>query len=219
MGFNMLFYIIFGTNLLTGGPVPVSVFLPILEFRRKGIPNGVQTEQNFHDDFSWTRRQPGDLECKSEERRGGHKGGGRAPRPCGPLDDPLTQIFLLYILKYPKNYQGSHETTFPLPQPSVPVRSHLGAFSRDLSEGDSIMEGFYINSIALPMKRGQFTTDLRVHSQQLDGLFSLFNLQYKVLLDVLGDLFDVILFAVCLLRSDEFWFMIKIIYEQYLILL
>ena len=26
MGFNMLFYIIFGTNLLTGGPVPVSVF-------------------------------------------------------------------------------------------------------------------------------------------------------------------------------------------------
>ena len=26
MGFNMLFYIIFGTNLLTEGPVPVSVF-------------------------------------------------------------------------------------------------------------------------------------------------------------------------------------------------
>ena len=26
MGFNMLFYIIFGTNLLTGGPVPVAVF-------------------------------------------------------------------------------------------------------------------------------------------------------------------------------------------------
>ena len=26
MGFNMLFYIILGTNLLTGGLVPVSVF-------------------------------------------------------------------------------------------------------------------------------------------------------------------------------------------------
>ena len=26
MGFNMLFYIIFGTNLLTESPVPVSVF-------------------------------------------------------------------------------------------------------------------------------------------------------------------------------------------------
>ena len=56
MVFNMLFYIISGTNLLTGGPVPIFVFLPILEFRRKGIPNGVQTEWNFCDDLSWTRR-------------------------------------------------------------------------------------------------------------------------------------------------------------------
>ena len=31
MAFNMLFYIIFGTNLLTGGPV--IVFFPILVFR------------------------------------------------------------------------------------------------------------------------------------------------------------------------------------------
>ena len=44
MGFNKLFYIIFGTNLLTEGPVPVSVFFPILEFCIKGIQNGVQTE-------------------------------------------------------------------------------------------------------------------------------------------------------------------------------
>ena len=44
MGFNMLFYIIFGTNLLTEGPVPVFVFLHILEFCRKGISNGVQME-------------------------------------------------------------------------------------------------------------------------------------------------------------------------------
>ena len=29
MGFNVLFYIIFGTNLLTRALVPVSVFLPI----------------------------------------------------------------------------------------------------------------------------------------------------------------------------------------------
>ena len=55
MGFNMHFYIIFGTNLLTQSPVPV----PVFEFRGKGIPTGVQTE-NIRDDFSWTRRQPGD---------------------------------------------------------------------------------------------------------------------------------------------------------------
>ena len=37
----------------------------------------------------------------------------------------------------------------------------------------------------------------------------IYSMQYKVLLDVLGDLFDVILFAVCLLRSDELW-----VYDQ-----
>ena len=47
MGFNMLFYIIFGTNLLTGGPVTVAVFLPISVFRRKGISNGVQMDETF----------------------------------------------------------------------------------------------------------------------------------------------------------------------------
>ena len=56
MGFNMLFYIIFGTNLLTEGPVRVAVFLPILVFRRKGTSNGIQMEQNLHEDLSWNKR-------------------------------------------------------------------------------------------------------------------------------------------------------------------
>ena len=80
-------------------------------------------------------------------------GEGAPPRPCAPLGHPLTKIFLLYILKYPKNFQGSHKTTFPPPQPSVPMRSHVGAFSGILSEGDSITEGLYINTIASLMKR------------------------------------------------------------------
>ena len=46
MGFVIHFYIIFGTNLLTGGPTQIAVFLPILVFRRKGIikwsPNGMK---------------------------------------------------------------------------------------------------------------------------------------------------------------------------------
>ena len=127
------------------------------------------------------------------------------PHPRGPLAAPPTYFFRLYILLYPENIQGSHGTTFPPPQSSVPVRSHLGAFSGDLPEGESITEGFYINTIASPMMCEQFTTDLRVHSYQLDGFFSLFGSQYKVLLDLLGDLFDVTLFAVCLSRSDELW--------------
>ena len=57
------------------------------------------------------------------------------------------------------------------------------------------MEGLYINLAALPMMCELFTTDLQVHSYYLDGFFSLFDLQYNVLLDVLGVLFDVITFC------------------------
>ena len=49
------------------------LFFLVLEFRRKGISNGVQTEWNLRDDFSWTRRQPGDSEIKSEDPQGSHK--------------------------------------------------------------------------------------------------------------------------------------------------
>ena len=144
-------------------------------------------------------------------QRGGHgaggraQGGRRAPQPRGPLVAPPTYFFRLYIRIYPQNIQEHHETLFPPPQPSVPMRSHIGAFSGALPEGESITEGFYINTIASPMMFEQFTTDLRVNSYQLDSFFSLFGSQYKVLLDSLGDLFDVILFAVCLSRSNELW--------------
>ena len=73
------------------------------------------------------------------------------PHPHGPLAAPPTYFFLLYISIYPKNIQEHHETLFPLQQPSVPVRSHLGAFSGAPPEGESITEGFYINTIASPM--------------------------------------------------------------------
>ena len=78
MGFIIHFYIIFGTNLLTRGPVPVAVFLPISVFRRKGISNGIQMERNLREDLCWNKRNPGDLEWKSERQQGGHEAGGRA---------------------------------------------------------------------------------------------------------------------------------------------
>src|SRR3954465_1201458 len=46
LGFIIHFYIIFGTNLLTGGPAQICCFFPISVFRRKGISNGVETERN-----------------------------------------------------------------------------------------------------------------------------------------------------------------------------
>ena len=47
------------------------------------------------------------------------------------------------------------------------------------------------------------------HRRLGDGFFSLFDSQYQVLLDLLGHLFNVTLFAVCLSRSNELW-----VYDQ-----
>jgi len=47
MGFNMHFYIIFGTNLLTEGPVQIAVFLPISVFRGKVISNGMKPSRGY----------------------------------------------------------------------------------------------------------------------------------------------------------------------------
>ena len=70
MGFILHIYIIFGTNLLTGGPAHIAVFLPISVFRRKGISNGVQTEWNLRGRYFWNKSDPESLECKSRSSRG-----------------------------------------------------------------------------------------------------------------------------------------------------
>ena len=77
-GFIIHFYIIFGTNLLTGGPAHIAVFLPILVFRRKGISNGVQMERNLRESYFWNRSNLGNLECKPGNLQRGHKIGGHA---------------------------------------------------------------------------------------------------------------------------------------------
>ena len=79
MGFILHIYIIFGTNLLTGGPSRIAVFLPISVFRRKGISNRVQTEWNLRERYFWNKSDPESLECKLRKLRGPHEIGGRAP--------------------------------------------------------------------------------------------------------------------------------------------
>ena len=83
MGFNMLFYIIFGTNLLTGGLVLVSVFFCLFQCF---VEKEYQTEQNLREDLSWNKRKPGDLEWKSGTPRGGREAGGRAPTLVSPTE-------------------------------------------------------------------------------------------------------------------------------------
>ena len=157
LGFIIHFYIIFGTNLLTGGPAQNCYFLPISEFHRKRISNGVQTEWNLRERDFRNERDPEDLDPTSRHQPGGHEVGGAptppgcALHPRGPHVAPPTYFFLLYIPTDPQTTRDGAKNLIPLPQPSVPVRSHLGAFSRAPPEGASITEGFYINTIASPM--------------------------------------------------------------------
>ena len=75
-----------------------------------------------------------------------------APLPRGPPAAPPTYSFLLYIPTYPQTIRTGAKNLIPPPQPSVPVRSHLGACSGAPPEGASITEGFYTNTIASPME-------------------------------------------------------------------
>ena len=166
MGFVIHFYIIFGTNLLTGGLAQIAVFLPISEFRRKRMSNGVQMEWNLRERDFRNKRDPEDLEFTSRNQPGEHEAGGRAyPPGCtlhprGAHVAPLTYFFLLYIPTYPQTNRSIHENLIPLPQPSVPTRSHLGAYSWAPPEGALITEGFYIITIVLVAICAKFSSCL-----------------------------------------------------------
>ena len=119
----------------------------------KRSPNGMKPSGELFLEQTQSRRLGVDVKETMRKPRGrvARPGGRRAPHPRGPLVAPLTDFFRLYILIYPKNIRENHETLFPPPQPSVPVRSHLGAFSGTPPEGDSIMEGS--TSTLLPFLR------------------------------------------------------------------
>ena len=132
MGFIVHFYIIFGTNPRPSANCCFFAYFSVSQQRNiKRNPNGMKPSGELF----WNKRDLEDLEWTSRKQRGGHEAGRRAqggrhsPHPRGPLVAPLTDFLRLYILIYPENIREHHETLFPPPRPSVPVRSHLGTFS------------------------------------------------------------------------------------------
>ena len=70
MGFIIPFYIIFGTNLLTGGPVPVSVFAYFSVSQKRNIkwnPNGMKPSRGYFLEQTQSRRLG--VEVKEATRR------------------------------------------------------------------------------------------------------------------------------------------------------
>ena len=70
MGFIMHFYIIFGTNLLTEGPMQIAVFLPTSVFRRKGISNGMKPSGELFLEQTQSRRLGVDVKEATRKPRG-----------------------------------------------------------------------------------------------------------------------------------------------------
>ena len=75
----MLFYMIFGTNLLTLRLVPVSVFFLVFEFYRKGIPKRVQLTCQFLMIFYGPKEAPGVKELGQKNPELSMRVGGALP--------------------------------------------------------------------------------------------------------------------------------------------
>ena len=120
MGFTLHFYIIFGTNLLTGGPARIAVFFAYFSVSKKRnikrSPNGMKPSGAWFLEQTWSRGLG--VQVKKQSRR---PQGWRAPPLLGaplsrgPLGRPPTYFFLLYIPMYPENIRGDHEKLFPTP--------------------------------------------------------------------------------------------------------
>ena len=158
MGFTLHFYIMFWTNLLTGGPARIAVFFAYFSVSKKRnikrSPNGMKPSGAIFLEQTWSRRLGEDVKQQRRRPRGCPVrpfGDGNAPHPRGPLEHPPTWFFLLYIPMYPETIKEHHENLIPPPQPSVSARSHLGAFVGAPPEGESTTKGLYIISKASPM--------------------------------------------------------------------
>ena len=131
MVFIMHFYIIFGTNLLTQGPVQIVVFSYFCVSRKRNIkqnPTGMRPSGAWFLEQTWSRGLGVDVKKRTRGPRGRRRAypPGHALPPHGPLVAPPTYSFLLYIPTYPQTTRYGAKTLIPPPQPSVPVRSHFG---------------------------------------------------------------------------------------------
>ena len=84
LGFIFHFYIIFGTNLLTGGPAQNCCFFAyfIVSDKRniKRSPNGIKYSGTWFSHRTWSR----DLDPTPRHQRSGHEGGGAPPASWAP---------------------------------------------------------------------------------------------------------------------------------------
>ena len=123
LGFIFHFYIIFGTNLLTGGPTQNCCFCLFQCFeeteyqtepKRNKIFGNVIFSPNVIQE-TWTLLQG----IKEVVTRVGDAPPRARPLPRGPLIAPPAYFFLLYIHTYPQTIRTGAKNLIPPPQLSV----------------------------------------------------------------------------------------------------
>ena len=117
MGFTIHFYIIFGTNLLTGGPAQIAVFFAYFSVSKKRnikrSPNGMKPSGAIFLEQTQSRRLGVDVKKKTRKPRGRRvrpRGVGAPPTLLGPswLHRPTSSSYI--YLHTPKT---SRSTTKP----------------------------------------------------------------------------------------------------------
>ena len=137
MGFNMLFYIIFGTNQLTRGPVPVSVFFAYFRVsQKKNIkrsPNGMKPSRGSFLDRTQSRRLGVEVWNSTRRPRGWWaRPGGQARHPPSWAPRSSTDVLLPPIYsqisqnhqREPRNHFSTAATFCTREIPSVDLFRH-----------------------------------------------------------------------------------------------
>src|SRR3954468_3052525 len=97
LGFIIHFYIIFGTNLLTGGPAQICCFFCLFQcFEEKEYQTDSKRNEINWRSYFWKESYRMDLDPTSGKEGGAHEGGG-APLPRGAPEAPPTYFLHPYI--------------------------------------------------------------------------------------------------------------------------
>ena len=158
LGFIIHFYIIFGTNLLTGGPAQICCFMPISVFRGKGISDGVKTERNQLEKLILEGNQPDGLGVHARGVPGCPRGW-RAPPWVRPLPreqpgGPPMYTLHPYIPTYPKTSSTEIRSGVPPPEASIATENQSRPVLAPCQRGQSLYGGHLHHPGALHDEEG-----------------------------------------------------------------
>ena len=135
LGFIIHFYIIFGTNLLTGGPAQICFFFAYFSVLKKRNIKRSRNGMKSTGEVIFERKATGWIWTPRQERREVPTRVGARPRPRGAPKAPPTYFLHPFILTYPKTARTEDRSGVPPPQASRTTKNQSEPLSGTLPEG------------------------------------------------------------------------------------